>query len=697
MLALDDYYILQYPLAQEIKQLLPLPATVDFCSVLADGALQQLPAYLSTHDGRAVGTYASFNEPKLINDALVIPLQNSSGENVAAVVSEVDPAFLKKMSASWLRELQGHIFDQLEKTRWGYIDPETELYNRRAATVFLQQSSFEDTGYFFLLNTVFYRRTAAGNLQKTKEIADLLQALTHCHCFSFGYGVFGLLLRVQGRELALKTAHHLQHQLKREGMSKVQIGFSRTSPLIKRQGETILDRFWRSLAIAEKRGPFGICDAEVIDEKRTHPFQLTQNALLAKLKGKWRGLSQFTLAVFSLQPGTRFDTFDEFIKQSVPPQGLYLGGEDTFFWILFHKATQLVTHERFDFLRRQYEECYGVEAVSVGIATWPCLDFAKSDIPGNCLKALLHGSFLGSGSTVIFDHLSLNVSGDFFFEEGDYRAAIREYRRGLRLQPGDVNLVNSLGVALVEYDQKLRAADCFQEVLQKDPCNYMALVNLGHVQQTMGYKEKALDCFERAYRALANAETAGQELFLPLGRLYAELGNHERAITILEHWRTHPESEKEFLLFRLLGQSYLECGRPAEATQACQRALQLFPQDSISLSTLGLLYVEQGEGSDIGLSLCNKALALDNFNPDHWYRLSRALLHIGNQADAHDAIRKCLRLRRNHIEGILLLGKIYQAMGRTSQAGRCFSQAIAVKGCSEKQAVRARGYLARLS
>ena len=193
MLALDDYYILQYPLAQEIKQLLPLPATVDFCSVMVDGALQPLPACLSTHGGRAVGTYASFIEPKLINNALVIPLQNNSGENVAAVVSEVDPAFLKKMSASWLRELQGHIFDQLEKTRWGYIDPETELYNRRAATVFLQQSSFEDTGYFFLLNTVFYRRTAAGNLQKTKEIADLLQALTHCHCFSFGYGVFGLL------------------------------------------------------------------------------------------------------------------------------------------------------------------------------------------------------------------------------------------------------------------------------------------------------------------------------------------------------------------------------------------------------------------------------------------------------------------------------------------------------------------------
>jgi tetratricopeptide (TPR) repeat protein len=250
---------------------------------------------------------------------------------------------------------------------------------------------------------------------------------------------------------------------------------------------------------------------------------------------------------------------------------------------------------------------------------------------------------------------------------------------------------------LVEYDQKQRAADCFQEVLKKDPRNYMALVNHGYVQQTLGQKEIALDCFERAYQELAREESAGQELFLPLGRLYAELGNHEQAIPVFERWQNHPESEKEFILFRLLGQSYLESGRPDEAIKACQRALQLFPQDSISLSTLGLLYVEQGEGSDVGLSLCNKALALDNFNPDHWYRLSRALLHIGHYAEALEAIRQCLQLRRNHIEGILQLGQIHQALGRTNQAKRCFLQAMAVKGCTEKQAAQAQRCLTHLS
>jgi Flp pilus assembly protein TadD len=204
----------------------------------------------------------------------------------------------------------------------------------------------------------------------------------------------------------------------------------------------------------------------------------------------------------------------------------------------------------------------------------------------------------------------------------------------------------------------------------------------------LGHKDIALDCFERAYRVHANADTVGQELFLPLGRLYAELGNHEKAVTVLEHWRTRPGSEKEFILFRLLGQSYMESGTPVEAIKACQRALQLFPQDSISLSTLGLLYVEQGEGSEVGLSLCSKALTLDNFNPDHWWRLGRSMLHIGRQAEALEATRQCLRLRRNHREGVLLLGTIYQAMGRDNQARRCFRQAMAIKGCTGKQVVQ---------
>jgi len=696
MLSSDDFYILQAPLADEVQRLLPLPATIDFCSFTSNGSLQTLQTHLSTDSRTAVVETDAFVEPRIIQDRLILPLQAPSGEIVAVVISDIDPAFLRKMSAGWLRETQRELFDQIEKTLWRYIDPETELYNQRAAEDFLHQPVSDETGYFFLINTVFYRRTAIGNLQKTRETADLLLALTRCHCFYFGYGVFGLLLQAHNREQALRTAHYLQHQLKREGMNKVQIGFSRVACTDPPVAAKVMDRFWRSLAIAENRGPFGICDIDTIDERQPHPFQFPPGQLNQNLAGYWRGLTRFTLAVLSAQPQAGASLpWADILAQAVPGDGVLLGASPSMALILFPAKEPAVIRPRLEGLQHNFREQY--PTLAIGVAAWPCLDFAKGDIAGNCLKALLHASLLGPGNLVLFDHLSLNISGDFFFEEGDYRAAIREYRRGLRLQAGDINLINSLGVALVEYNQENRAAGCFEQVLQTDPLNYMALMNLGHVQQTLGRKEIALDCYERAYRVLAREEEAGEELLLPLGRLYAEFGNHDQAVEIFEHWRTRPGSDKEFILFRLLGQSYLESDRPDEAIRACQRALQLFPQDSISLSTLGLLYVEQGEGSEVGLALCHKSLQLDNFNPDHWCRLGRALLHIGRHSEALEAIKHCLRLARRHIEGLLQLGRIHRAMGRNNRAKKCFLQAISLKGCTQKQARRGQEYLAELA
>ena len=112
------------------------------------------------------------------------------------------------------------------------------------------------------------------------------------------------------------------------------------------------------------------------------------------------------------------------------------------------------------------------------------------------------------------------------------------------------------------------------------------------------------------------------------------------------------------------------------------------------MSLLGLLYVEQGEGLELGLTLCRKALALDNFNADHWYRLGRALFHSDDPKAALEAARRCLKLRRGHVAASLLLGAIHQLAGRQRQAERCFRQAASLQGCSPQQAELARQHLA---
>lgn len=701
MLTLDDFFLLYKPFSDTLEAQLPLPATIDFYALSVDGAMHPLHEYLMGDRAPVPEEIHALSQPWVDAGQLVFPFPLDSGEMAAAVVGDIDLSFLRKMSGSWLRQIREALLERFESIRLSGIDPETELYNRRALNCFVKDLHEEHTGFFLLINTVFSRKTATANLQKLKKIADLLRAIGHGQHFSFAYGVFGLYVPFPQRKIALKTARHLQRQLRREGMSKVQIGFARIAGSEEKgeEGEEQgLNRFWRALELAEKRGPFGLCDIDAMEARHSHPFLLGDTGLLEQGRRRWSRLRRFSLGLLTFHqvPVDALSSWSASLEAGLLGNGGSAMAHGQNVLLLFPDQLRETIVESMNAVVEGARQRFGAESFHAGAASWPCLDFTKSDAVGNCLKAQRHAAFLGPGSMVVFDHLSLNISGDFFFDEGDYRAALREYRRGLRLQPGDVNLINSLGVTLVECNQLRAAAACFQDALQQEPDNYMALVNLGRVRQTLGRREGALECFERAFTAHAEDERAGQELFLPLAGLYTDFGRYGKAITVLEQWLLRPGSDQEFLLFRLLGLCALEKGQPEKAIPACQKALRLFPQDNISLSVLGLLYVEQGEGSDLGLSLCNKALALDNFNPDHWYRLGRAYMHTGQFAEAMEACKHCLQLQRTHAAGMVQLAMVLKAMGRVKQARKYFLQASSLKGCTEVLTERIKSQLADL-
>lgn len=684
MLAPSDFLVLHGPLTEEAQLLLPIPAEAALYISDEEGILRPL-LNPETEQETPVIRYPDREQPRIIGDHLVIPLPLEQMDRMALVIRAADPFLLKKLSPSWQKKFQEQLLPAWTRLRPIYIDPATDLYNQRAATAFLQESG-PPAGFFFLLHTVFYKSSAANALQKLRELADIFQFFNIGPCFSFGYGVFGLFLQSTSREQALKTAHFLQRQLKRERMHKVQIAFVSTSSSQTSRPDPILERCWQALSIAEKRGPFSIYDRKRFSQKNRILFQLTSPELIRTMQADWRGQNRFTLAALSF---SREVEDPQALRHIFKQDHLYLHHEDdpAAFLLLPQTGAEESTRA-LEEVRQKIQACYGPDVVAIGAASWPCLDFSKNDMPSLCLKALLHGSFLGPGSMVVLDHLSLNISGDACFEDGDYKAAIREYRRGLRLQAGEVNLLNSLGVALVECGQKRLAAQCFQDVLQQEPENYMALINLGHVRQAQGAQSDALHCFERAWQALdskTEGSPSGQELFFPLARLYMEISAYDKAIGALERWHDRSENNRDFQLFRLMGQCYLELEEPQKAIRACQRSLHIFPRDSIALSILGLLYVEQGEGSEIGLDLCIKALELNRFNPDLWCNLGQAQRCMGKYNDALASIKQCLHVHPQHKEGKIQLALLCQLMNRKTEARRRLRKAAAEQKLSRRQ------------
>lgn len=683
MLILDDFFILYQGFSDAVAARLPLPCSVDLYALTPEGAMEPLVDHLQGGRTKIPADILAINKPWQADNQLIFPFPLSTQEMATAVVSDVDASFLRKMSISWLREVQEGLVEHFGLLRLGCVDPETGLYNRRALEMLLRTVNARQGGFFLLIKTVFLRKTAAGMLQKWREIAGLLPAVASGQYFSFGFGVFGLYLSHQSRQGTLKIARNLQIQLRREGMSKVQIGVARIYPLAESTGEEMMHRFQRALSVAEQRGPFGLCDIDAVEARHPYPMFSVSKELQGRSQRYLRGQQRFTMALISFQSvSAALEGWVDLIADMVAHCAGKVIAELPEVLLIFPDKSQDAVVGSVEAVIDDARKRFGEECFVAGVASWPQLDCTKLEVFANCRKAQRHASFLGGGSVVFFDHLSLNISGDAFFDEGDYRAALHEYRRGLRLKPNDVNLINSQGVALVECNRLRAAARCFQDVLSLEPENYMALVNLGRVRQSLGQQAGALDCFEQAYAAYADDLAAGQELFLPLGWLLLVAGQSKQAITVLSRYLERSGHDHEYLPYRLLGLGYLEQGQADKAIQACQQALRLLPHDSIALSVLGLLYVEQGEGSELGLSLCGKALALDNFNPDHWYRLARAQLHAGNGTAALEACQQCLRLQRNHVAGVMLLGMIHRSKGQTRQARRALFKALTLKECT---------------
>lgn len=637
-----DFEILKAPFIQQVEELFPVPAQVSF-HLPAEGKARNSS---QLERGGAGEQDLADTAPEIIDDTLALPLKVAGEDVVRVVVQGVDPALIKKMGATWLSELQEQLYHRLTLVRLVYIDPKSGVYNKRAATLVCQDTSGAAATFIFL-SVGIPSRTASVTINRFPQVCHLLQALCPGYLFSFDLSVFGVLLPVDKSRDCRKIIAYVQRQLKREGVRQVQVGYATGE-----RNSELVEQAWEALLAAEKRGPFGVCDAV---SQGTSPFLLPSDTVMAELNKFWNRKALFGVGVVSWdrqeveksEQDELAALLGEHIQVVAVEQGysflFFSGNQEAELQAL---AAELNLHK--DTVRK-----LGVKGI--GFALWPYLHFSRKQTVANCFKALLHSSFLDSGSTVVCDFLSFNISGDYYFDQGDFYSAAREYRFGLQLQPDDVNLLNSLGVTLVEFNQYTRAISCFKKVLEKQPDNYMTLVNLGRAQLELNQKRDAIATFERAREVIPGEEQGGSELFLPLGRLYTESGQPAQAIEVLSHWAAMPGARKEYLLYRLLGKNhFLDKNYPA-AVNAAQKALQIYPQDSSSLSLLGVLYIIQGQGDDIGLRLCAEAIELDSANAENYYRQALGYFWVQQFDRARKSAQTCLHLDKGHVAcGILV-------------------------------------------
>ncbi len=278
------------------------------------------------------------------------------------------------------------------------------------------------------------------------------------------------------------------------------------------------------------------------------------------------------------------------------------------------------------------------ETISVGVAGYPMIRYEKHQILENAKKALDHAEFFGPGACVAFDSVSLNISGDKCYQDGDIDGAIREFTRALELDNTNVNVHNSLGVCYGIRDQLDRALDLFQTAIRLDPKEILAVYNAGYVHFLKKNYTEALHFFLEAEKLDPDVfETAFQT-----GRVYLALDQPQAAERYLE--RATGLNPKSAPAFRILGDCRHRLNRSSEAVTAYKTALKLNPEDALTLSALGDLYETQGKNADIALMFCRQSVHINPKNGLLRHRLGRIYLNRGRYKEALREFQKAEEL-----------------------------------------------------
>lgn len=283
----------------------------------------------------------------------------------------------------------------------------------------------------------------------------------------------------------------------------------------------------------------------------------------------------------------------------------------------------------------------------IGVAAFPLLAYPRRQVLANALKALDHAAFFDPGSTVVFDAVSLNISGDQRYQEGDIAGAAADFQAGLELDPANVNLHNSLGVCYGVMGAYEAAAEAFQTAIRLDPREVMAHYNAGFVRALQGKHAEALNFYLHA----AELDTDLYEVALQIGDLYLQLGAPDKARPFIAHAvALRPES----------GPAHASQGRCLEALQqtteavaAYEKAIRLNPFDADSISALGLLYAQRDENPDIALMFCQKSVDIDPQKGLFRYRLGRLMVKYERFAEALEAFKRAEALGYDSTDDIV--------------------------------------------
>jgi diguanylate cyclase (GGDEF)-like protein len=269
--------------------------------------------------------------------------------------------------------------------------------------------------------------------------------------------------------------------------------------------------------------------------------------------------------------------------------------------------------------------------LAVGLFSYPFLNFAKADALECARKALEHALLLPAPRVALFDSVSLNVSADRLFVEGDLYAAVEEFKLSLLADPENMLARNSLGICYAQLGKPDLARREFELVVAAEPSDVMAHYNLGWACQRLGEDTLARAAYERCLEL----DPGHSFSLLRLGSLAESAGGLDQAEELYTRALATPGGEASAL--RPLARVALAKGQADKAREHLHLAISANHNDPYALYMLARLYLDAGEDPQIAEVLARQSAALMPERQEFWDALVQALTLQGKHEEARKA------------------------------------------------------------
>ena len=276
-----------------------------------------------------------------------------------------------------------------------------------------------------------------------------------------------------------------------------------------------------------------------------------------------------------------------------------------------------------------------------------------------------------------------NALADLYFRTGSVRQAEVTARTLLKTSPDNIDAHKLLGrIYLRQLGENENGVSSsspagnaldlaiaeFEKIVTLQPKSVEDRMVLGQLYTVKHQPDKA----EAEFKSAQAIEPESEDVVLNLARLYAESGDIQKAVQVVE---AVPESDRTPKMEFTLGAAYDQLKQPKDAIAAYQRSEDMEPGDPRTIDALAQALFNNNQ-FDEALKQYQELAEADPENNAPPIRISEIQRRQGKYEDALNTIEKALKIDPTSLEAGYNEGLLLDVLGRFDEAAATYQKMV---------------------